>query len=84
MLFIRTELFPNGCSAFKKITPNIDEEGAMKEDAGMMDVHYSEVSLQGLHCQLHEFNFLIFIYIKKLLQLPQFERLPRVDELWAL
>uniref|UniRef100_A0A674KH26 Dedicator of cytokinesis 11 n=1 Tax=Terrapene triunguis TaxID=2587831 RepID=A0A674KH26_9SAUR len=25
-----------------KITPNIDEEGAMKEDAGMMDVHYSE------------------------------------------
>uniref|UniRef100_A0A4W2I0R5 DOCKER domain-containing protein n=1 Tax=Bos indicus x Bos taurus TaxID=30522 RepID=A0A4W2I0R5_BOBOX len=28
--------------AFKKITPNIDEEGAMKEDAGMMDVHYSE------------------------------------------
>ncbi|XP_027390633.1 dedicator of cytokinesis protein 11-like [Bos indicus x Bos taurus] len=36
------ELFPNGCSAFKKITPNIDEEGAMKEDAGMMDVHYSE------------------------------------------
>ncbi|XP_061264336.1 uncharacterized protein LOC133242244 [Bos javanicus] len=36
------KLFPNGCSAFKKITPNIDEEGAMKEDAGMMDVHYSE------------------------------------------
>uniref|UniRef100_A0A8C3SKI3 Dedicator of cytokinesis 11 n=1 Tax=Chelydra serpentina TaxID=8475 RepID=A0A8C3SKI3_CHESE len=36
------ELFPNGCSAFRKITPNIDEEGAMKEDAGMMDVHYSE------------------------------------------
>ncbi|XP_070148217.1 uncharacterized protein [Ovis canadensis] len=32
------ELFPNGCSAFKKITPNKDEEGAMKEDAGMMDV----------------------------------------------
>ncbi|XP_059765912.1 dedicator of cytokinesis protein 11 isoform X2 [Balaenoptera ricei] len=38
----RKKLFPNGCSAFKKITPNIDEEGAMKEDAGMMDVHYSE------------------------------------------
>uniref|UniRef100_A0AC11E2T2 Uncharacterized protein n=1 Tax=Ovis aries TaxID=9940 RepID=A0AC11E2T2_SHEEP len=33
-----SELFPNGCSAFKKITPNKDEEGAMKEDAGMMDV----------------------------------------------
>ncbi|XP_053129814.1 dedicator of cytokinesis protein 11 isoform X3 [Hemicordylus capensis] len=38
----RKKLFPTGCSAFKKITPNIGEEGAMKEDAGMMDVHYSE------------------------------------------
>uniref|UniRef100_A0A5F8G3C8 Dedicator of cytokinesis 11 n=1 Tax=Monodelphis domestica TaxID=13616 RepID=A0A5F8G3C8_MONDO len=38
----RKKLFSSGCSAFKKITPNIDEEGAMKEDAGMMDVHYSE------------------------------------------
>uniref|UniRef100_A0A8C6YI82 Dedicator of cytokinesis 11 n=1 Tax=Naja naja TaxID=35670 RepID=A0A8C6YI82_NAJNA len=36
------ELFPTGCSSFRKITPNIDEEGAMKEDAGMMDVHYTE------------------------------------------
>lgn len=40
------ELFPAGCSSFKKVTPNIDEEGAMKEDAGMMDVHYSEVTVQ--------------------------------------
>ncbi|XP_028923396.1 dedicator of cytokinesis protein 11 isoform X2 [Ornithorhynchus anatinus] len=38
----RKKLFSSGCSAFKKVTPNIDEEGAMKEDAGMMDVHYSE------------------------------------------
>ncbi|CAI5793355.1 Hypothetical predicted protein [Podarcis lilfordi] len=38
----RKKLFAAGCSSFKKITPNIDEEGAMKEDAGMMDVHYSE------------------------------------------
>nr|XP_056714924.1 dedicator of cytokinesis protein 11 [Euleptes europaea] len=38
----RKKLFPAGCSSFKKVTPNIDEEGAMKEDAGMMDVHYSE------------------------------------------
>lgn len=29
LLFIHTELFPNGCSAFKNITPNTDEEGAM-------------------------------------------------------
>ncbi|XP_036257849.1 dedicator of cytokinesis protein 11 isoform X1 [Molothrus ater] len=38
----RKKLFPSGCAAFRKITPNIDEEGAMKEDGGMMDVHYSE------------------------------------------
>ncbi|XP_018085480.1 dedicator of cytokinesis protein 11 isoform X2 [Xenopus laevis] len=39
---LRKKLFHCGCSAFKKITPNIDEEAAMKEDAGMMDVYYSE------------------------------------------
>ncbi|XP_044308586.1 dedicator of cytokinesis protein 11 isoform X1 [Varanus komodoensis] len=38
----RKKLFPVGCLSFKKITPNVEEEGAMKEDAGMMDVHYSE------------------------------------------
>ncbi|XP_029462551.1 dedicator of cytokinesis protein 11 isoform X2 [Rhinatrema bivittatum] len=38
----RKKLFPSGCSGFKKITPNIDEEAAMKEDTGMMDVCYSE------------------------------------------
>uniref|UniRef100_A0A8C3KBP3 Dedicator of cytokinesis 11 n=1 Tax=Calidris pygmaea TaxID=425635 RepID=A0A8C3KBP3_9CHAR len=42
LLFSNTELFPSGCTAFRKITPNIDEEAAMKEDGGMMDVHYSE------------------------------------------
>lgn len=43
LLLSAAELFPSGCTAFRKITPNIDEEGAMKEDGGMMDVHYSEV-----------------------------------------
>jgi len=52
-LVFHTELFPSGCSAFKKITPNIDEEGAMKEDAGMMDVHYSEVRSQGIIVYRH-------------------------------
>uniref|UniRef100_A0A8C3NHC6 Uncharacterized protein n=1 Tax=Geospiza parvula TaxID=87175 RepID=A0A8C3NHC6_GEOPR len=42
LLLSAAELFPSGCAAFRKITPNIDEEGAMKEDGGMMDVHYSE------------------------------------------
>uniref|UniRef100_UPI00398F1DC7 dedicator of cytokinesis protein 11-like isoform X1 n=2 Tax=Pristiophorus japonicus TaxID=55135 RepID=UPI00398F1DC7 len=38
----RKKLFPKGCSAFKAITPNIEEEAAMKEDAGMQDVHDTE------------------------------------------
>ncbi|XP_069749821.1 dedicator of cytokinesis protein 11 isoform X2 [Narcine bancroftii] len=38
----RKKLFPKGCTAFKAITPNVEEEAAMKEDAGMQDVHYSE------------------------------------------
>ncbi|XP_072315013.1 dedicator of cytokinesis protein 11 isoform X2 [Eucyclogobius newberryi] len=38
----RKKLFPSGLAAFKKITFNIDEEAAMKEDSGMQDVYYSE------------------------------------------
>ncbi|XP_004567160.2 dedicator of cytokinesis protein 11 isoform X1 [Maylandia zebra] len=38
----RKKLFPSGLAAFKKITFNIDEEAAMKEDAGMQDVYYTE------------------------------------------
>ncbi|RVE60178.1 hypothetical protein OJAV_G00178310 [Oryzias javanicus] len=38
----RKKLFPTGLSAFKKITFNIDEEAAMKEDVGMQDVYYTE------------------------------------------
>lgn len=36
-------MFRQGCSAFRVITPNIDEEAAMMEDVGMQDVHFSEV-----------------------------------------
>lgn len=38
-----SELFPCGLTAFKKVTLNIEEEAAMKEDAGMQDVYYTEV-----------------------------------------
>ncbi|KAK7910137.1 hypothetical protein WMY93_014821 [Mugilogobius chulae] len=38
----RKKLFPSGLAAFKRITFNIDEEAAMKEDTGMQDVYYSE------------------------------------------
>ncbi|KAJ8282862.1 hypothetical protein COCON_G00053810 [Conger conger] len=38
----RKKMFPSGLVAFKKITLNIDEEAAMKEDTGLQDVYYSE------------------------------------------
>ncbi|XP_029113223.1 dedicator of cytokinesis protein 11 isoform X1 [Scleropages formosus] len=38
----RKKVFPSGLTAFKKITSNIDEEAAMKEDIGMQDIYYTE------------------------------------------
>ncbi|XP_077355807.1 dedicator of cytokinesis protein 11 isoform X2 [Festucalex cinctus] len=38
----RKKLFPSGLAAFKKVTFNIEEEAAMKEDTGMQDVYYTE------------------------------------------
>uniref|UniRef100_A0A8C7R5T1 Dedicator of cytokinesis 11 n=1 Tax=Oncorhynchus mykiss TaxID=8022 RepID=A0A8C7R5T1_ONCMY len=35
-------MFPSGLAAFKRITLNIEEEAAMKEDTGMQDVYYTE------------------------------------------
>lgn len=40
-----SELFPSGLAAFKKITLNIEEEAAMREDTGMQDIYYTEVWL---------------------------------------
>lgn len=37
-------MFRQGCTAFRVITPNIDEEASMMEDVGMQDVHFNEVS----------------------------------------
>ncbi|MGH0151474.1 UNVERIFIED_CONTAM: hypothetical protein FKN15_049381 [Acipenser sinensis] len=37
-----------GCSAFRVITPNIDEEVSMMEDVGMQDVHFNEDVLMEL------------------------------------
>ncbi|XP_053565996.1 LOW QUALITY PROTEIN: dedicator of cytokinesis protein 10 [Bombina bombina] len=38
-------LFSMGWPAFQSITPNIQEEGAMKEDSGMQDTPYNESTL---------------------------------------
>lgn len=39
-----TGMLRQGCTAFRVITPNIDEEASMMEDVGMQDVHFNEVS----------------------------------------
>ncbi|XP_030641604.1 dedicator of cytokinesis protein 9 [Chanos chanos] len=44
----RKGMFRQGCSAFRVITPNIDEEGSMMEDVGMQDVHFNEDVLMEL------------------------------------
>uniref|UniRef100_A0A4W4HCU0 Dedicator of cytokinesis 9b n=1 Tax=Electrophorus electricus TaxID=8005 RepID=A0A4W4HCU0_ELEEL len=41
-------MFWQGCSAFRVITPNIEEEAAMMEDVGMQDVHFNEEVLMEL------------------------------------
>lgn len=42
-LILCAGMFKQGCSAFRVVTPNIDEEAAMMEDVGMQDVHFNEV-----------------------------------------
>uniref|UniRef100_A0A8C5H908 Dedicator of cytokinesis protein 9-like n=1 Tax=Gouania willdenowi TaxID=441366 RepID=A0A8C5H908_GOUWI len=44
----RKGMFRQGCSSFRVITPNIDEESAMMEDVGMQDVHFNEEVLMEL------------------------------------
>lgn len=41
-------MFRQGCSAFRIITPNINEEAAMMEDVGMQDVHFNEVKTKNV------------------------------------
>uniref|UniRef100_A0A671MYI9 Dedicator of cytokinesis protein 9-like n=1 Tax=Sinocyclocheilus anshuiensis TaxID=1608454 RepID=A0A671MYI9_9TELE len=40
--------FHHGCTAFRVVTPNIDEEASMMEDVGMQDVHFNEDVLMEL------------------------------------
>jgi len=37
--------FPQGCTVFRAISPNVEsEESGMRDDSGMQDVAYTEVS----------------------------------------
>lgn len=47
-------MIKQGCSTFRVVTPNIDEEAAMMEDVGMQDVHFNEVCITQMtnHCAI--------------------------------
>ncbi|XP_066476190.1 dedicator of cytokinesis protein 9 isoform X3 [Tiliqua scincoides] len=45
---LRKGMFKQGCTSFRVITPNIDEEASMMEDVGMQDVHFNEDVLMEL------------------------------------
>ena len=41
--------FPQGCTVFRTISPNVEsEESGMRDDSGMQDVAYTEVSIEYL------------------------------------
>ncbi|XP_060575600.1 dedicator of cytokinesis protein 9-like [Ruditapes philippinarum] len=43
---IKSNAFPQGCTAFKLISPNVEkEESGIKDDSGMQDVQYTEETL---------------------------------------
>uniref|UniRef100_A0A8B9JUN4 Dedicator of cytokinesis 9 n=1 Tax=Astyanax mexicanus TaxID=7994 RepID=A0A8B9JUN4_ASTMX len=44
----RKGMFKQGCSAFRVVTLNIEEEASMMEDVGMQDVHFNEDVLMEL------------------------------------
>ncbi|XP_026793122.3 dedicator of cytokinesis protein 11 isoform X1 [Pangasianodon hypophthalmus] len=84
----RKKLFPSGLAAFKKITFNIEEEAAMKEDSGMQDVYYSEdvlveqleVCVEGLW---KAERFELITYIARLI-IPVYEKRHEFEKLRRL
>ena len=43
-IFVVSGSYPQGCSSFSRISPNIAlEESGIKDDSGMQDVQYTEV-----------------------------------------
>lgn len=59
-------MIKQGCSAFRVVTPNIDEEAAMMEDVGMQDVHFNEVWMTWMTDQgatYHVFDKLTWVLI---------------------
>ncbi|KAM3857704.1 dedicator of cytokinesis protein 11 [Diretmus argenteus] len=84
----RKKLFPSGLAAFKKITLNIEEEAAMKEDTGMQDVYYSEeVLVEHLEVCVEALwkaeRYELITYIAKLI-IPVYEKRHEFEKLSRL
>uniref|UniRef100_A0A8C7NFH8 Dedicator of cytokinesis 11 n=1 Tax=Oncorhynchus mykiss TaxID=8022 RepID=A0A8C7NFH8_ONCMY len=68
----RKKMFPSGLAVFKRITPNIEEEAAMKDDTGMQDVYYTEVLVEHLELcveGLRKADGVGFFFLQKLSRL---------------
>lgn len=61
-LMLCAGMIKQGCSAFRVVTPNIDEEAAMMEDVGMQDVHFNEVC--NTNANKNDKSLVYLIYLK--------------------
>lgn len=63
--------FPQGCTVFRTISPNVEsEESGMRDDSGMQDVAYTEVSIGYLY-----FNYATDVYSRFLNEQKSREKL---------
>ncbi|XP_052217568.1 dedicator of cytokinesis protein 9-like isoform X3 [Dreissena polymorpha] len=83
---IRSSGFPQGCTAFKVISPNVEkEESGIKDDSGMQDVQYTEETLvtfmeKAADCLQKAERFEVLGDVYKLI-IPMYERSREFEKL---
>ncbi|XP_053403969.1 dedicator of cytokinesis protein 9-like isoform X5 [Mercenaria mercenaria] len=83
---IKSSSFPQGCTAFKLISPNVEkEESGIKDDSGMQDVQYTEETLvtymeEAVECLEKAERFEVLGDVYKLI-IPMYERAREFEKL---
>ncbi|XP_052785231.1 dedicator of cytokinesis protein 9-like isoform X7 [Mya arenaria] len=83
---IKSSSFPQGCAAFKPISPNVEkEESGIKDDSGMQDVQYTEETLvtfmeEAATCLESAERFEVLGEVYKLI-IPMYERAREFEKL---
>jgi len=55
--------FPQGCTVFRTISPNVEsEESGMRDDSGMQDVAYTEVDITLVNIEHAKHRVLQILY----------------------